>query len=90
MFKNITEIKQANKMSGHHWFAPSEMRYFGTRIVTHHGVINGQYFITSEQHDDSPRLFTIRKALDDGRIETIGDFMGYATAKAAADVAKGL
>lgn len=78
MFKNITEIKQANKAAGFHWFTKATIRFWRTKVVSR--VYHGQYFITSEPdvHGNDVR-YTIRKASADGSIDTCGEFRGYAS-----------
>jgi hypothetical protein len=67
-----------NEQNGGCWFEPDTMRFFGTRIES--GIINGRYFITSEQQDgDSPRKFSVRSFDEAGKIDTVGEFHGYDT-----------
>ena len=89
-YQNIRQIEYANTSAGHYFFSPSTMRFFRSKIASRN-VINGRYFITSEQFDaSSPRLYTIRRANDDGTIDTVGDFQQYETAKAAKAAARKL
>lgn len=82
MFHTIDEVRQANKRIGHHWFDPGAMRFFNTRVIP--PLEKGRYFVTSERFDSStPRRFTVRVAMCDGRVETVGDFMQYATVRDA-------
>jgi hypothetical protein len=86
MFKTIDEIKAANEALGHHWFSPSTLRFFRSRVLS--TVYGGRFFVTSEKRTgwrepDQPRLYTIRKASDDGSIETVGEFQEYRTARQA-------
>ena len=47
-------------------------------------MIRGCYFITSEKcHDSDPRRYSVRRAMPDGTIETVGEFCGYLTREAA-------
>jgi len=92
-FKNITEIKRANKQAGQHWFSTSTMRFFESRA--HPGVYGGRYFISSEQFIDSrgnadPRRYTIREAAPDGTVDTVGDFQGFPSLETAKAFAKEL
>ncbi len=81
-YYNLDAIKAANEKLGHYWFQPATMRFFRTRLGR--TVYGGRYFITSEQFERcGTRAFTIRKANDDGSIDTIGDFEGWATRKQA-------
>lgn len=75
-FKTIEQIKTAHKKMGGHFFEPTAMRFFNSRIGKK--VYVGRYFITSEQFDEkSPRRYTIREAQEDGSIDTIGDYQQY-------------
>ncbi len=65
------------------------MRFFDTRVLK--DVYGGRYFITSERFDDdTPRLYTVREADDNGRISTVGEFQGHATILDAQKEAKRL
>jgi hypothetical protein len=89
MFRSISQIKDANKRIGHHWFQPEAMRFFRSRIES--GVYGGRYFISSEQFDDnSPRLYTVHEASPEGKIDTIGEFQQYAHLEDARDAVKSL
>lgn len=82
MYRTIDDVKRANRLSGNHWFEPATMRFFGTR----HGwkLYGGRYFITSERYSMcADRRYTIREALPDGSIETVGTFLGYRTRASA-------
>lgn len=82
IFRDIHELKDANRRNGNHWFSTETMRYFGTKI--HGKLIDGRYFITSEfSFDKTQRLYTIRAAREDASIETIGEFQAYSTLKQA-------
>ena len=70
-FKNMNEVKEANKAIGNKWFEPGAMRFFGTRIET--GIIKGQYFITSEQPPHGGRTYNVRLIKDSGDIDTVND-----------------
>jgi hypothetical protein len=87
-FRTIAEIKSANAALGQTWFAPAEMRWFGSRVLD--GVIGGRFFITSERPPAStePRAYTVREAHPSGTISTVGDFMGHRTAAQARAAAK--
>jgi hypothetical protein len=86
----ISGIKQANTARGHHFFDASSMRFFRSKIASKR-VFGGRYFITSEQFDwDSPRLYTIREAKPDGRIETVQEFQKFATVEQAKRAAEKL
>lgn len=85
MFANIAEFKRANEGSGHYWFSPDTMRFFNSKV---HGDLitigERQFFITSEQgpHQDKP-LYSIREAMADATVDTIGEFQGYPSVASA-------
>lgn len=87
MYSTIQQIRDANEARGHHFFEPGAMRFFRSRIGR--TVYGGRYFITSEQFVDSnyrawPRQYTIRRANDDGSIDTVDEFGKFdSTAEAA-------
>ena len=82
--RTLQDVKRANKAIGHHWFDRGAMSFFGSRIESR--LIGERYFVTSEQYGDaSPRLYSVREALDDGRIRTLGAFQGFRTLDAALD-----
>ncbi len=80
-FQNMRQIEYANTSAGHHFFSPSTMRFFRSKVASRN-VINGRYFITSEQFDtSSPRLYTIRR---------VGEFQQYGSVEAAQRAASNL
>lgn len=76
---SIGDIRAANQLLGDKWFSASAMAFFQTRFA---GLYFGRFFLTSEK-DTGPRRYTIRIAYDDGKVETVGEFMGYSTPNAA-------
>ena len=90
MLNTIEEIKQANRYAGQHWFDADTMRFFRSRVSDKvYPVKDGAYFVSSERFtDNSPRLHSVRRAYDDGRVETVGEFQGYATGQQAHDAAQ--
>ena len=81
-FKDIDAIKRANDELGHFFFSDGAMRFFNSRI--HRNIYAGRFFITSERYDSkTPRLYTIRRANDDGSIGDVGEFQQYKTAREA-------
>lgn len=84
---SIEAIKQANRARGHHFFERGTMRFFRSRIAP--GIIGGCYFITSEQFDaTSARLYTVRRANEDGSIDTVSEFQEFGTLAAARKAAR--
>ena len=74
---------------GFHWFDPDTMRFFRTSLPRHgYRGPGGTYFVTSEQMPRMPRLYSVRRLVGPGRIETVGEFCGYRTSAAATRAAK--
>ena len=76
----IEQIKAANKCAGQHFFDPSSMRFFASRVGRK--VYPGNVFITSEQFVGSDgvagaRKYSVRRLLPDGRIATLSAFQEY-------------
>ncbi len=85
-FTGLAAIRAANRNAGQHFFDPSSLRFFSSRIGR--TSYRGRLFVTSEQFHGSDgyvadRLYTVRCAMDDGSIETVGGFQQYATSSAA-------
>ena len=92
-FKSVTEIKRANERLGHHFFDADAMAFFRSRIEDNGKVYGGRYFITSEQFEFRgerfARKYTLRRANDDGSVETVfGQFQEYGTLTAAREAAQ--
>lgn len=86
MFKDLKEFKEAHKAQGGHFFDPSSMRFFNSKIES--GLLGGrrdqQVFITSERYDlNSPKKYTIRHAMPSGEVRDIGDFQEFDTLEVA-------
>lgn len=82
MYRDMLEVKQRNKAIHHRWFEESTMRFFNSRVGD--TLYAGKYFISSEQFDyKSPRLYTVRIALESGEIDTIGKFQAYTSWESA-------
>lgn len=85
---NMADVKRHNKAKGFHFFSKGTMGFFYSRIESN--LVNGQYFVTSEQFetelDSFPRLYTVRKYdKTTGRISTHGDFQQFKTCNEALD-----
>ena len=77
-WKSMEQVRQANASLGHHWFEPSTLRFFNSRIGGR--LYGGRYFISSERYNERyNRLYTVRIANSDGSIDTVGDFQGFKT-----------
>lgn len=90
-YTTMADVKAANKAVGGSWFSAENMRFFNARIES--GLIGWKYFVTSERFDygnEHPRLFTIRAAMPDGSIETVGKFQEFSSKGDAVEIAKGL
>ena len=91
VFFTVADIRAAHDG---HFFDRDTMRFFGSRIVGDR-TIAGRFFITSEQ-DRAPygrvwggaRRYSIREAMPDGSVETVGEFGEFSTADAARRAAK--
>lgn len=84
MLKTLAAVKGAHMKTGGHFFDASTMRFFSSRVIPRVlPVDDGAYFVTSERYDSAPRLYTLRRAYDDGRIETVGEFQQYTNSAAA-------
>lgn len=80
--RTMAEVRAANARAGYHWFSAETMRFFNSRVCGE--LVGGRYFVTSERYDyAAPRLYTVREVLPTGEIETVGDFQGYTSARAA-------
>jgi hypothetical protein len=86
MYSTISQIQRRHEG---HWFSADTMRFFGSKIES--GVINGRYFVSSEDNfDRTARFYSVRVADDEGEIGTWGEFQAYETlaeARAAAEAA---
>lgn len=84
----IEKIKRKNKEGGFEFFSEGAIYFFSSRV--HTKVYGGIYFVTSEKTPSSRRAYTVRRALEDGDIETVGEFMQYSTRQKAHAAAKRL
>lgn len=81
-FESMSHLRAANKVAEHHFFERDTMKFFSSRIES--GLYKGRYFVTSEQYDsESPRLYTVRHAREDGTIHTVGEFQHFKTRRDA-------
>jgi hypothetical protein len=88
-FNTIAEVKAANKTIDNHWFERGTMRFFNSRIES--GLYGGQFFITSERMElTMPKRYSIREAMPDGDIKTVGEFQEFLTLEDARTRAKEL
>lgn len=88
-FSSVEQIRLYSLSIGHHWFSPSTMRFFGSKVYP--DLVGGRYFISSEKNfDDSKRLYTLRMVTDDGTIDTVGKFQEFASLRQARKALKAL
>lgn len=88
-FYSVQDVELANSRAGQHFFDADTMRFFNSRVLG--DLIDGRYFVTSERFDENhPRLYTLREAMPNGHIETVGEFQGYTSARAAYTAARKL
>ena len=75
-YPSVGHIQDANKNNGYHFFSPSAMRGFRTRV--HNAVYGGCVFVTSEQFSfrghTEPREYRVRVAMKDGSIQSVGKY----------------
>lgn len=91
-YTSLQTVKEANDAYAQregraYWFAPDAMSFFATTFPDGQALIQGCLFITGETYrrDDPafPVRYTVRRALDSGKIDTVGTFQGYDTAEQA-------
>lgn len=88
-YHSMDEVRHANANAGYHWFEPETLRFFRSRVSD--ALYGGRYFVSSERFDaHSPRRYTVRRANDDGSIDTVGEFQGFRTHQQATARAKHL
>ena len=93
-YQTVAQVRDKNRESGGSFFEKSIMDRFKSRIETPQ-VISGGYFVTSEKFIASgggtyPRRFTLRRAMKDGAVQTVGTFMQFASKQQAVAAAQGL
>ena len=72
MYRTIEDIMNKNQQSGRHFFSPSTMRFFKSKVYrTVYRDEEEAYFITSEKAPHDKRKYSVRRANEDGSIETI-------------------
>ena len=92
----IANLELANHKRGHHFFDADSKRFFRSRIGgTLYGGPGGEFFVTSEREATwekraIPRRYTVRQAMPDGRVATVGEFQQYASYSGATAAAKRL
>lgn len=82
--RTMDDVRKANEAAGYHWFEPGAMRFFGSRVGR--TLYGDRYFVTSEKDPydlGGQRRYTIREALEDGSIDTVGEFHAYGSRRDA-------
>ncbi len=89
-YRSIADVRRANKAAGHHFFERDTMRFFAS--IVERGLYGGRFFVTSERGpvQGDVRRYTVREALDSGKIETRGAFHAYRTLEDARAAAREL
>ncbi len=83
-YRYMDDVKRRNARIGNHWFEPSTMRFFGSRV--HDSLYTRDacaYFVTSEKPPHARRAYSVRRANPDGSIDTVGEFCGFKTGRQA-------
>lgn len=85
MFKNITEVKKANKAAGHYWFSVKDSRVVST-------VMGGRYWVESNApfNDDEPRRIQAAGAADSGEVTWLNDADEFESIDAAKAYIRGI
>jgi hypothetical protein len=91
-YRSMASIKAANLDADGVFFRPAMMQIFQTRIEA--GPFQGRFFVTSDQFTSMrgksyPRRYTVREAMPDGSIGTVGEFQQYEDKDSAVRAAKG-
>lgn len=84
MFNSLKEIKDLNARMGFYFFDKGWMDLMHSSIESR--VLYGRFFITRERNfNGSQYFFSIREALPDGRIKSIGGFQQFESKEDAID-----
>lgn len=86
MLKTMTEIKAANKAAGLYWFSPDTIAFFKTTLHDVFPLPDGALFISGETNPSDETRYSIRRAYDNGNVETVEHF-AFTTAEDAAKAA---
>jgi len=80
-----TEYKNRCSKSGNfgHWFDKETLKFFKSRIGASRTIRENIYFLSSEQFDNDPRMFTVRKMHPSGDITNHTEFMALTYGQAA-------
>jgi len=88
-YSSIQEIIQEVTRKGSHFFDDNTMTFFRSEVIPEVYGEDGDFFITSEQFDEtSPRRFTVREVWAGRSIKTVSDFQEFATLEEAQEFLK--
>jgi hypothetical protein len=86
-YRNITEVKKANKAAGKFWFSPATIKSFGARVET--PIMDGRFWVESTRtYDDEVREYKLVTAEDAGEVSYLrigGDIARFPTRTEAID-----
>lgn len=88
-YRCIEDVIRRNERAGGKWFSPDNMRFFSSRVQSaiYTNKRGEAFFVTSERDryrtGGQRRLYSVRVARLDGQIDTVGEFQGHATGRAA-------
>jgi hypothetical protein len=90
-YASMASIKEANLGADGVFFRPAMMEIFQTRVEA--GPFQGRFFVTSDQFTSMrgksyPRRYTVREALPDGSIGTVGEFQQHEDEESAVKAAQ--
>ena len=89
MKRSMADVRAANKAIGHHFFDRASMKHWRSKVETK--LFANGCFVTSESDGDGKRrYYTVRRAMPDGSIKSVGEFMQWGMLEYAVGVAKGV
>jgi len=85
-YESMEQVRAANAAVGGHWFDADALRFFRCRVGG--TLYGGRFFVSSEQDEvggawGGERRYTVREALADGHIQTVGEFGQFGTRREA-------
>ena len=89
-YVTMRDVRERSAHMGWHWFAPSTMRFFLSRVSSsvYQGP-GGVYFVSSEKGPNGVRAYTVRRFdWASGDVDTVGAFQGHASRGSAHRAAK--
>ena len=91
-YQTIEDIRAAHEAACGYFFAPSTMRFFGSRILS--PVFPGGVFVTSERDPagvawGGERRYTVRVCDEAGDIDTVSDYGQFSSRNEALSWARG-